>query len=50
MKRSLRGIFVVLALTTQASVGSVMAEPLRVGIPGLSAEFTPVWPRRIAVS
>jgi NitT/TauT family transport system substrate-binding protein len=34
---------VLFALLTQGNVGSVIAEPLRVGIPGLSAEFTPVW-------
>lgn len=43
MNRSFRRIFVLFALMTQSNVGSVMAEPLRVGIPGLSAEFTPVW-------
>jgi len=43
VNRSLRGIFVLLVLLAQASSGNVMAEPLRIGIPGLSAEFTPVW-------
>ena len=43
MKQSFSRIFLLFALMTESNVGSVMAEPLRVGIPGLSAEFTPVW-------
>ena len=31
------------ALISYVGVGPVIAEPLRVGIPGLSAEFAPVW-------
>jgi len=31
------------ALITDVGVAPVIAEPLRVGIPGLSAEFAPVW-------
>jgi NitT/TauT family transport system substrate-binding protein len=31
------------ALVTYVGADSVIAEPLRVGIPGLSAEFAPVW-------
>jgi len=31
------------ALITYVGVAPVIAEPLRVGIPGLSAEFAPVW-------
>jgi NitT/TauT family transport system substrate-binding protein len=31
------------ALISYVGVGRVIAEPLRVGIPGLSAEFAPVW-------
>jgi len=31
------------ALATYVGIGPVTAEPLRVGIPGLSAEFAPVW-------
>jgi NitT/TauT family transport system substrate-binding protein len=43
VKRSFSRIVLLFALITQGSVGTAAAEPLRVGIPGLSAEFAPVW-------
>ena len=42
MKRTLR-FLMLSALITDVGVAPVIAEPLRVGIPGLSAEFAPVW-------
>jgi len=40
--RTLR-LLMLSALITYVGVAPVIAEPLRVGIPGLSAEFAPVW-------
>ena len=42
MTRTLR-LLMLSALITYVGVAPVIAEPLRVGIPGLSAEFAPVW-------
>ncbi len=42
MTRTLR-FLMLSALISYVGVGRVIAEPLRVGIPGLSAEFAPVW-------
>ena len=42
MKRTLR-FLMLSALISYVGVDRVIAEPLRVGIPGLSAEFAPVW-------
>ena len=42
MTRTLR-FLMLSALISYFGVGRVIAEPLRVGIPGLSAEFAPVW-------
>ncbi len=42
MTRTLR-FLMLSALITYVGVDPVIAEPLRVGIPGLSAEFAPVW-------
>ena len=42
MTRTLR-FLMLSALITDVGVAPVIAEPLRVGIPGLSAEFAPVW-------
>jgi len=41
--RTVRRILMLSALVTYVGADSVIAEPLRVGIPGLSAEFAPVW-------
>ena len=43
MSATLRRILMLSALATYVGIGPVTAEPLRVGIPGLSAEFAPVW-------
>ena len=43
MTRTVRRILMLSALVTYVGADSVIAEPLRVGIPGLSAEFAPVW-------
>ena len=43
MKRSFSRIVLLFALVIQGSLGKVAAEPIRVGIPGLSAEFAPLW-------
>ena len=42
MTRTLR-FLMLSALISYVGADSVIAEPLRVGIPGLSAEFAPVW-------
>ncbi len=42
MTRTLR-FLMLSALITYVGADPVIAEPLRVGIPGLSAEFAPVW-------
>ena len=42
MTRTLR-FLMLSALISYVGVDRVIAEPLRVGIPGLSAEFAPVW-------
>ncbi|MET0501702.1 MAG: ABC transporter substrate-binding protein [Candidatus Binatia bacterium] len=42
MTRTLR-FLMLSALITDVGVAPVIADPLRVGIPGLSAEFAPVW-------
>ncbi|MGH7817943.1 MAG: ABC transporter substrate-binding protein, partial [Candidatus Binatia bacterium] len=39
----LQRLLTALVLLSQLYQGISTAEPLRVGIPGLSAEFTPVW-------
>lgn len=43
MSRTLGRVFMLLVLVTCVGAGPGFAEPLRVGIPGLSAEFAPVW-------
>ena len=43
MSRTLSWVFMLSALVTCVGAGPGFAEPLRVGIPGLSAEFAPVW-------
>ena len=43
MSRTLGWVFMLSALVTCVGAGPGFAEPLRVGIPGLSAEFAPVW-------
>lgn len=43
MSRTLGRIFMLSVLVTCVGAGPGFAEPLRVGIPGLSAEFAPVW-------
>ena len=43
MSRTLGRVFMLSALVTCVGADPVYAEPLRVGIPGLSAEFAPVW-------
>jgi len=35
--------YLIIAVTLSAVAGKAQAEAIRVGIPGLSAEFTPVW-------
>ena len=43
MSRTLGRVFMLSLLVTCVGAGPGFAEPLRVGIPGLSAEFAPVW-------
>lgn len=43
MSRTLGRIFMLSVLVTCVGAGPGFGEPLRVGIPGLSAEFAPVW-------
>ena len=43
MSRTLGRVFMLSVLITYVGAGPGFAEPLRVGIPGLSAEFAPVW-------
>lgn len=43
MSRTLSRVFMLSALVMSVGAGPGFAEPLRVGIPGLSAEFAPVW-------
>ena len=43
MSRTLSRVFMLSVLVMCIGAGPGFAEPLRVGIPGLSAEFAPVW-------
>jgi NitT/TauT family transport system substrate-binding protein len=43
VSRTLGRVFMLSALVMSVGAGPGFAEPLRVGIPGLSAEFAPVW-------
>jgi len=43
VSRTLGRVFMLSVLITCVGAGPGFAEPLRVGIPGLSAEFAPVW-------
>jgi NitT/TauT family transport system substrate-binding protein len=43
MSRTLGRVFLLSVLVTCVGAGPGFAEPLRIGIPGLSAEFAPVW-------
>jgi NitT/TauT family transport system substrate-binding protein len=43
VSRTLGRVFMLSILVTCVGAGPGFAEPLRVGIPGLSAEFAPVW-------
>ena len=43
MRIRLIAFYLIVAVALAAPAGKAAAEAIRVGIPGLSAEFTPVW-------